>query len=73
MRAGLHRSKAKNAQEAHEAIRPTDPGRSPARLQHELERAAWRLYDLIWRRTLASQMANARLLQVRVLPPTTCK
>ena len=67
-RTGLHRSKAKNAQEAHEAIRPTDPGRAPAGLQHQLEHAAWRLYDLIWRRTLASQMANARLLQVSISP-----
>ncbi len=59
------RTKAKNAQEAHEAIRPTDPGRSPASLQRVLDAAAWRLYDLIWRRTLASQMASARLRQVR--------
>ena len=58
-----YKTKAKNAQEAHEAIRPTDPGRTPASLQNVLDAAAWRLYDLIWRRTLASQMAAARMRQ----------
>jgi DNA topoisomerase-1 len=57
-------SKAKNAQEAHEAIRPTDPARRPGslRLQGDLER----LYDLIWKRTMASQMEAAQLERTAV-------
>lgn len=52
-----------SAQEAHEAIRPTDPARTPASLKNILERDDWRLYDLIWRRFMASQMAPARIAQ----------
>jgi len=52
-----------NAQEAHEAIRPTDPSRDPEQLKDVLERDEWRLYDLIWRRFMASQMAPARIAQ----------
>ena len=52
-----------NAQEAHEAIRPTDPARTPESLKDVLDRDEWRLYDLIWRRFMASQMAPARLAQ----------
>ena len=52
-----------SAQEAHEAIRPTDPARTPASLKDVLERDDWRLYDLIWRRFMASQMAPARIAQ----------
>ena len=52
-----------SAQEAHEAIRPTDPGRTPDSLKTVLERDDWRLYDLIWRRFMASQMAPARIAQ----------
>jgi DNA topoisomerase IA len=59
----LCRSKAKNAQEAHEAVRPTDAARQPDGLQ-VTEARLRRLYDLIWRRTLASQMAAARIRQV---------
>lgn len=51
------------AQEAHEAIRPTEPSRTPESLQNVLERDDWRLYDLIWRRFMASQMAPARIAQ----------
>jgi DNA topoisomerase-1 len=51
------------AQEAHEAIRPTDVTRTPETLAGHLEPAALRLYDLIWRRFLASQMAPARIAQ----------
>ena len=54
-------SKAKNAQEAHEAIRPTGLGRHPEDLQPYLDRDELRLYKLIWERTIASQMANAIL------------
>jgi len=52
-----------SAQEAHEAIRPTDPARTPEQLKDVLDRDAWRLYDLIWRRFMASQMAPARIAQ----------
>ena len=52
-------SKVKNAQEAHEAIRPSLPLRSPAAVAGELNRQDLALYRLIWQRTLASQMADA--------------
>ena len=52
--------KAKGAQEAHEAIRPTSITRTPDDLKGHLSRDQHRLYDLIWRRMLASQMAEAR-------------
>ena len=53
-------SKSKNAQEAHEAIRPTTPFRDPQQVAAELDRQELALYTLIWQRTLASQMADAR-------------
>ena len=57
--------KVKNAQEAHEAIRPAgDFFRTPKELERELNRDELALYDLIWKRTLASQMADARGLTV---------
>lgn len=56
----LYKSKAKNAQEAHEAIRPTDLSKSRAGDDDQQRR----LYDLIWKRTMASQMENAVLDQV---------
>lgn len=52
-------SKAKNAQEAHEAIRPTDPGRLPDKVKAILDGEQFALYDLIWKRTIASQMESA--------------
>ncbi len=55
----VYRTKAKNAQEAHEAIRPTDASRTPESLKPHLTREQYLLYDLIWKRTLASQMASA--------------
>ncbi len=61
-----YKSKAKNAQEAHEAIRPTDLGRLPGKLQSVLDKDELGLYRLIWQRTLASQMASAVLDQVSV-------
>ena len=51
--------KAKNAQEAHEAIRPTDINRNPASLKSILDRDQMRLYELIWNRTVSSQMESA--------------
>jgi DNA topoisomerase-1 len=59
-------SKAKNAQEAHEAIRPTDMGRLPAQVKRYLEPEQARLYELIWIRTLASQMESAELERTTV-------
>lgn len=54
-------TKAKNAQEAHEAIRPTDLRRTPGDVAHYLSTEQARLYELIWKRTLASQMSSARM------------
>ena len=62
----VYRSQAKNAQEAHEAIRPTDMARKPADVARYLDSDHRRLYELIWKRTVASQMASAVLDQVSV-------
>ncbi|MCA1908417.1 MAG: type I DNA topoisomerase [Magnetospirillum sp.] len=62
----LYKTKAKNAQEAHECIRPTDLFRRPDQLARTLDRDQLRLYELIWKRTVASQMAAAELDQVAV-------
>ncbi|MGH1402679.1 MAG: type I DNA topoisomerase [Alphaproteobacteria bacterium] len=62
----LYKSKAKNAQEAHEAIRPTDLSRTPDTMRGKLDNDMWRLYDLIWKRTIASQMENALMDQMKV-------
>ncbi|NQY56280.1 MAG: type I DNA topoisomerase [Ilumatobacteraceae bacterium] len=59
-------SKVKNAQEAHEAIRPTTPFRSPQQVSAELNSQDLALYRLIWQRTLASQMADATGVTVSV-------
>ena len=60
-RPRVYKAKARNAQEAHEAIRPTDFFRNPAQMARRLEGDQLRLYDLIWKRALASQMASADL------------
>ncbi len=52
-------SRSKNAQEAHEAIRPTSVFRAPEEIKDYLERDQYRLYDLVWKRFVASQMAGA--------------
>lgn len=62
----LYKTKAKNAQEAHECIRPTDVTRTPERMARYLDKDQLRLYELIWKRTVASQMAAAELDQVAV-------
>jgi DNA topoisomerase-1 len=63
----VYKSKAKNAQEAHEAIRPAgETFRTPESLGGELRSDQLRLYELIWKRTVASQMANARGQSVSV-------
>lgn len=54
-----HKTKSKLAQEAHEAIRPTSAFRTPGEVKEFLSPQQFRLYDLIWRRTLASQMPDA--------------
>ncbi len=61
-----YRNKARNAQEAHEAIRPTDCARHPSRISGRLPDDEARLYELIWKRTIASQMKNAVLEQTAV-------
>lgn len=62
----IYKSKAKNAQEAHEAIRPTDVRRTPESLERHLNPDQLKLYTLIWKRTIASQMEAAVLDQVGV-------
>lgn len=62
----LYKSKAKNAQEAHEAIRPTSLRRTPDQLRGKIDDDQWKLYDLIWKRTVASQMENAIMDQMKV-------
>jgi DNA topoisomerase-1 len=61
-----YQSRIKNAQEAHEAIRPTDVARTPAEVGHHLTPDQRRLYELVWKRAVASQMASAELDQVSV-------
>ncbi|MCX6639742.1 MAG: type I DNA topoisomerase [bacterium] len=53
-----HYAQKKSAQGAHEAIRPTDVARTPKELKNVLDPELWKLYDLIWRRFVASQMAD---------------
>ena len=60
----IYKNKAKNAQEAHECIRPTDMSKAAADLRLDGEQR--KLYDLIWKRTLASQMEGARLERTTV-------
>ncbi|MFD1252195.1 DNA topoisomerase 1 [Devosia equisanguinis] len=58
-KARIYQTKAKNAQEAHEAIRPTDMFKRPEQLNLDADQS--KLYGLIWKRTLASQMASAEI------------
>ncbi len=72
--ARRYERKVKNAQEAHEAIRPAgDRFRTPDEVQRELATEEFRLYDLIWKRTVASQMADARgqTVSVRIAAQTS--
>ena len=59
-------AKAKNAQEAHEAIRPTDFKRTPASVRQYLDADQARLYDMIWKRAIASQMQPAEIERTTV-------
>jgi DNA topoisomerase-1 len=61
-----YKTRSRNAQEAHEAIRPTSAMRTPQRVAASLDRDQLRLYTLIWQRTVATQMAEARFDQVGV-------
>ena len=61
-----YQTKVKNAQEAHEAIRPTDFRLAPQRLAGVLDADDLKLYELIWKRTMASQMPDARVLRTTI-------
>ncbi len=61
-----YKTRSRNAQEAHEAVRPTSVLRTPQRVAASLDRDQLRLYTMIWQRTMATQMAEARFNQVGV-------
>ena len=62
----VYETKAANAQEAHEAIRPTSLARRPEHVGRYLDTDQARLYELIWKRTMASQMENARVQRTTI-------
>ena len=64
--ARIYRTRAKNAQEAHEAIRPTSVARTPDSLADAMSREQSKLYELIWKRTVACQMLHATINTVTV-------
>ena len=68
------KTKTKGAQEAHEAVRPTDPSRSPDAIKEYLNKNQFRLYDLIWKRFMATQMPDAIMdttsVDILANPPT---
>ena len=64
--AVVYKTGKKGAQEAHEAIRPTDVTASPELLKATLEPGEWKLYNLIWSRTVASQMPSAKMRRTAV-------
>lgn len=64
--AVVYKTKSKSAQEAHEAIRPTDISRTPASVRQYLNDEQFKLYEMIWKRTVACQMASARFDAVSV-------
>ncbi len=64
--AVFYKSKVKNAQEAHEAIRPTSAKRLPKQLKEYLSKEQYKLYELIWKRTMACQMIYATLDTVSI-------
>ncbi len=67
----IYKTKSKLAQEAHEAIRVTDVNRTPEKIKEFLSNDEYKLYDLIWRRFVACQMAEATLEKVSII--TSCK
>ena len=64
--ARRYQTRVKNAQEAHEAIRPTNFNLTPSQLEGVLDIDEQRLYELIWKRTMASQMVDARVLRTSI-------
>ena len=62
----FYKSKAANSQEAHEAVRPTDFKRTPQKMRAFLDNDQFRLYELIWKRAMASQFASAQLDQTTI-------
>jgi len=64
--ARIFKTKSKNAQEAHEAVRPTSIRHLPKEIEAHLSKDQFRLYELIWKRTIACQMAHAVLNQVSI-------
>src|SRR5260221_2799544 len=62
----VYKTKSKNAQEAHEAIRPTSVANIPDSIKDFLNAEQYKLYDLIWKRTVASQMISATIDTVAV-------
>ncbi len=65
-RPNHYETKTRGAQEAHEAIRPTDPTRMPETIREYLTQEQFRLYELIWQRFIACQMAPAEYLRTSV-------
>src|SRR5213593_903362 len=61
-----YQTKVKNAQEAHEAVRPTDFRLAPSRLEGVLDPDDMNVYELVWKRTMASQMVDARVLRTTI-------
>ena len=61
-----YQTRVKNAQEAHEAIRPAAFHLAPSQLERVLDPDDFKLYDLIWKRTMASQMVDARVLRTTI-------
>lgn len=68
----VFKTKGKNAQEAHEAIRPTAAAATPDSLKTKLDNNAYRLYKLIWERTIATQMPPAKLSSTTIDTEATC-
>lgn len=70
-----YQNKSKNAQEAHEAIRPTDINLTPKKIKEYLDNDQYRLYDLIWKKTVASQMREAsyETLRLDIIPGRDAK
>ena len=62
----VYKSKAKNTQEAHEAIRPTNINNSPEKIKSKIGQEEFKLYKLIWNRTVASQMNSAIFKQITI-------
>ena len=62
----VYKTKSKNAQESHEAIRPTSIQNTPDEIRAHLTEEQYQLYDMIWKRTVASQMSNAKFERIAV-------